>query len=282
MNGRLLVVGGDGLLGGALVSHWTAVGAPVIATTRRKPVAGAALLDLSTDSAGWQILAECKAAVICAGVTNQEACRRDPLGTRRINVEQTLKLVHALTGSGCFVVFLSTNLVFDGSRPLRHADEPLCPATEYGRQKADVERALAGLHRPCAVVRLTKVVHSALPLLGTWREALSAGRFVNAFSDYVCSPIPLDPTIQCIARIAEEQRPGVWQISADDDISYLDIALSMAQKTGCEPALVRAASGVGKVEHLPQHTTLDASAVRAQLGVELPQAREAIANVISP
>src|SRR4029077_13292605 len=102
-------------------------------------------LDLSQPPESWPALPECRAAVFCAAMTNLEQCRRDPAESRRINVVQTLHLARRLAEQNCFVVFISTNLVFDGAKPFRRQDDPTCPRTEYGRQKAEVEAALAGL-----------------------------------------------------------------------------------------------------------------------------------------
>ena len=55
-------------------------------------------------------------AVLCAGITSLAVCRQDPQACRRINVENSLAVLRQLAGTGTFVVALSTNLVFDGSK----------------------------------------------------------------------------------------------------------------------------------------------------------------------
>src|SRR5581483_6658858 len=99
----------------------------------------------------------------------------------------------------------------------------------------------------------------ALPLLQKWRTELSAGREVNAFSDYLCSPIPLSLVVSGIRRIARERRSGIWQFSGAADVSYADLARSVARRCGAAPSLVKAAPAPpGALEDLPPHTTLDA------------------------
>ena len=54
-------------------------------------------------------------------------------------------------------IFLSSDYVFDGTAPIGCVDDaPLCPTTEYGRQKAEVEQALAASGKPHLVCRLSK------------------------------------------------------------------------------------------------------------------------------
>jgi len=285
MSDRLLVVGADGLLGGALWRYWLAAGRPVLATSLLEiPEAGPVVrLDLNQGEEAWPKLPACRAAVLCAAIAGLAQCRQQPAATRRVNVTQTLALARRLADQGCFVVFLSTNLVFDGSRPWRRADEPTCPMTEYGRQKAEAEAGLATLGDRAAVVRLTKVFHPDLPLLRGWRESLQAGRPIQPFADVVCAPIRLEATIRCLAQVAERCLPGIWQLSATADISYAAIAQRLARHGGCDPALVRPqpARTAADLEHKPRFTTLDATRAARELGFAI-QSPEAVVDDALP
>ena len=276
-NRPVLVVGGDGLLGRALTLHLLEQGEPVIPTALLQTDLPRAIhFDLTSNS--WPALPPARAAVICAAVTSQDQCRKNPVGSRNVNVVQTLKLVRELVAEETFVVFISTNLVFDGSKARRQPDEQRLPRTEYGRHKAEVEHALTGWPGQTAVVRLTKVFHSELPLLKKWRGDLSAGREVNAFSDYVCSPIHLATVIDGLVRVACESRPGVWQFSGREDVSYSTLAQSVARSCGASLSLVRSAPApAGALEDLPRHTTLDAQRAREELGLDFPGPEQVLA-----
>ena len=119
-----------------------------------------------------------EAAVICAAITRQELCRKEPEATRQINVVRTLDLIRDLVEAETFVVFLSTNLVFDGSRPQRRGDEPLSPKMEYGRQKAEVEEALRPDRTPRALDRIERhLAQETLPA-GTQTPSQAMRRFM--------------------------------------------------------------------------------------------------------
>jgi dTDP-4-dehydrorhamnose reductase len=277
MNGPLLVVGGDGLVGRALLADCRLHNEITLATVLTEPaVPGASVhFDLLCDP--WPVLPSCRAAVLCAAIANQEACRLDPAATRDLNVVRTLRLAQQLLSAGTFVVFLSTNMVFDGSRPRRRADESVSPKTEYGRQKAEAEAGLLKLGERCAVVRLAKVFYRDLALIKTWREKLNAKQPIRAFSDYVCSPVPLSCVTQIIRSVAGSEKSGIWQVSATEDVSYADIALQVAKHSGADTALVRAAPAPpGSVEHLPHFTTMDASRVEEELQLRIPSAAETL------
>jgi len=275
----ILVVGGDSKLGRALIEHWSERRQPVLATTRRTCCTPNLIaLDLASDH--WSLPAACHAAVLCAAITSQDACRKSPVSTRKVNVVRTLELARRLMDAGVFVVFISTNLVFDGIRPLRKIDDPLCPKTEYGRQKAEVEVALAQSVAPAAVVRLSKVIERELPLFRNWLDGLRAGQPVQAFSNYGCSPAPADLAVGTIARIAELRAGGIWQLSAKDDISYEDIARHFARRLRQDPSLVQPVLGdLQALEHVPQYTSLDSTKTGTILERPIPDSRLALDQV---
>lgn len=243
----------------------------MLGTSRKTPVAnGAIFFDLSQDEGNWPEWPQFRTAVVCAGIGNLEACRRD-LTARHVNVDQTLKLFRKFHEMGCFTVFLSTNLVFDGETPFRRAEEGMCPMTAYGRQKAEVEGRLSD-PRSTAIIRLTKVFHRGMPIVQQWMRSLQAGQPVSAFVDYICSPIPLSMVVRGLAAIAEGCLGGMWQFSGSEDVSYADIARHFASRQDSSKSLVRPVSARlgGQIEHLPRHATLDTSRARWSLGLEFP------------
>jgi dTDP-4-dehydrorhamnose reductase len=273
LNEPLLIVGADGLLGGTLRDYWRQAGRRVVGTHLLPMPDNADLipLNLSEPPDKWPALPKCRAAVLCAAITNLDFCRKDPAATRLVNVTRTLELARRLTDSGAFVVFISSNLVFDGAKPNRSAAEPICPVTEYGKQKAEAEAGLKSFGDRAAIVRLTKVFHPKLQLLQKWSDALKAQQPIEPFNDLLCSPITLSATIQTIARVAEDAQAGIWQLSGTEDISYAGIAQHLARRLGSPASLVRpvSARGSAQLDFLPQHTTLDASRTRDELGFEI-------------
>jgi dTDP-4-dehydrorhamnose reductase len=284
VNEKFLVVGGDSNLGSALIRHWRKRDLPVIATTRKKErlARDTHWLDLQSEPDKWSLPASLRAAVLCAGITSQEQCRREPRATRHVNVTQTFKLADRLARNGCFVVFLSTNLVFDGSIPAARAERLTCPKTEYGRQKAEAEEALATLGPSVATVRLTKVFSQDLPLVQTWRRLLDQQSAVEAYTDYLCSPILLQTVVHCLAEVASRRLPGVWQLSARDEISYAEVARQVAMKIGVSASLIRPVrTPQDKLEHLPVHVTLDVSLAVNDLGLQPLTACETVNIALS-
>lgn len=283
VNEQFLIVGTDGLIGGALLDACHQRSLPVTGTclepAENQP--GIRQLDLRNNLGSWSPPESCKVAILCAGITGLEACRKDPGGTWQINVLQTLQLTEILVGAGVFVVFPSSNLVFDGTLSERRADEVPCPLTQYGRQKAEVESKYAMFGDRVAIVRLTKVVPPQWRLIQGWADAMASGQTIEAFSDLVCAPIPLRLTVQGLLDIAQNQRSGIWQFSAASDVSYSDMARHIARLVGVSDKQVHPVSARGHaIEHVPRYTTLDTTRARLELGLRFPEPLRVIEEAI--
>lgn len=270
-----LVIGSDGFIGGALMQRLRSAGKGVLGSTRRPESVDEShlYLDLSEDVTGWTSPCPVDVAVFCAGVAKIELCRRDPVKTARINVENTFYLMRRLVEKGVFVIYLSTNQVFDGSQPYQRTEDPPSPGTEYGRQKAEVERRIRELGDAAAIVRLTKVLGPGSPPFSEWVDALQRERVIHPFSDMRMAPIPLSCAVSVIHLVGERRIPGILHVSGAYDISYAEAACRGAKLLGVDSRYVEPvlASGWGwDPSLLPLHTTLNGDRLKSVLGMEPP------------
>lgn len=280
MTRKVLIVGGDSEIARAAAAHLNACGHRVLATTRRPEHAAAdrPLLDLAQPVADWPIPAGVDAACFCAAIARLNDCARDPAGSAQVNVTGTVGLADRLLARGIPVLFLSTDKVFDGSRPHVPAEAPTCPASEYGRQKAAAEAALAARMQdgaPAAILRLAKIVSPGMDLLRGWIASLAAGKPIRAFHDMQMAPTPVALVAAAIERLLAEPQPGIAQLTGPRDVTYSEIALHLARRLGADPALVEQVSAYSA--GLPPgstaaNTTLDSSTLRARFGIAVPDA----------
>lgn len=283
-----LVVGGDSEIGAATAAAMKARGLSVAATTRRSDCAAPdrPFLDLAAPLDGWEPPPQTKAACVCAAVARMAACAADPQATTRINVQQTLALVDELLARDIYVLFLSTNQVFDGRMPHVPPDASYSPVSEYGRQKMRTEIALrAHMARgaPVAILRLAKVVSPDMPLLAGWIADLSAGRPVRAFHDMTLAPTPTGLVCAAIGALLEDRASGIFQLTGPRDVTYAEVGRFLAGCLGADAALVKdvSARAAGLPEGAtPHNTTLDSSLLREQYKIEAPDVWEVVRQVL--
>lgn len=282
----LLIVGSSGIIGRSLADWFTRQNHPVWLTTRDAKAVDPQTrwLDLAQSASTWPLAdLPCQVAVLCAAVTSQKACQEDYATTYAINVTATVELAKRLVEAGTFVVFLSTNLVFDGSLPLVPADHPVNPQTAYGQQKAEAEQSLLALAPDSvAIVRLTKVLDRGFPLFQSWIDVLRAHTPIHPFADLYFAPISLPFATAVVAQVAQQRLSGIIQASAQDDLSYAEVAYRLAEKLHLDASLIHPVScQTAGVTYAPRHTTL--AAARLQwLGMHPPHAGQVIDQLWMP
>jgi dTDP-4-dehydrorhamnose reductase len=258
------------MVGSALLARVRQAGLCALGTTRRPDRVNEECLrlDLADDLQQWRPPQPVEVAE-----ARIQACKDNPAATARVNVEGLSQLAKSLQSQGAFVIFLSTNQVFDGSVPFRSPLDPCCPVTEYGRQKAEAERRFLQSGGAGAIVRFTKILGPRTPLFATWAVSLRRGQRIQPFSDMTLAPVPLSCAVNVLLLIAARRLPGIFHVSGDRDVSYEAAARAGAAAMGADPRLVmpvRAAQSAVDSEPLPLHTTLDIGAIKATLGLVPP------------
>lgn len=266
----ILIIGSDSVIGGALQKAVAAGGAPVIGTTR-------ATLDLANPES-WR-LPQAKTAYICAGVTKIDACERDPEYARKVNVVGTSALAKQLSDAGTFVVFLSSNQVFDGTKPQRNPNDMPCPINEYGRQKAETEKAV--IASGGAVLRLTKVIAPHDSRILEWKAKLAARETISVPDDIYLAPSTLVNVMDAAQAVGNTRSSGIFQLSGATDFSYFDMALALARQLGLPESHVVRGKAAGNIptQFRPRYSSLTLSLPKP---VTVPDMGGIIAYALAP
>ncbi|HEU0077954.1 MAG TPA: sugar nucleotide-binding protein, partial [Longimicrobiaceae bacterium] len=185
---RVLVTGGGGLLGGALLRS-----APpeveLHCTVRRAPAGGAAVhgVELADAEGVARTWAQVRPEVVIHTAFDTAAGEREVQGAH-VNVAR------ACRESGAALLHVSTDALLDGARaPYDEGAEP-APVHEYGRLKALAEAAVRAECPDAAVVRTSLLLRADPPDRTTaWVvDSLRRGEPVRLFTDELRCPIAAD------------------------------------------------------------------------------------------
>jgi dTDP-4-dehydrorhamnose reductase len=273
-----LLLGGDSEVGGAVYRDLKSEGISVLATTRRRGLVSPErpFFDILSSLDAWEPPPGVEAACIFLAVARLRDCASDPVATSQINVTQTLRLIDRLLARNIYVLFLSSNQVFDGETPHVQADAPVCPVSEYGRQKAETETAIRSRIEkgsPAAILRLSKVLAPDPSLLQNWSRSLLGGQSIQAFDDMVLAPVPVGLAATAIRSLLTRRFPGIFQLSGPCDVTYNAIASYLAKQLGVDPELVKSVSAYSTempTGSTPRNTTLDSAALGDKFGIVVP------------
>ncbi len=267
-----LIVGADSQIGQALIARYAALGITAMGTSRRRDSSWMHL-DLETDSEYWAAPPMVDVAVMCAAITGTAACKEHAGLAHMINVKATHRLAQSFVEAGSFVVFISSNLVYDGKVPFRHASEPPNPICDYGILKAMGESCMKVFGDKVSIVRLTKVIGPRTPLLRGWIDSLMRGNVVRPFDDMVFSPLSFTFVAHALERLATRKVSGILHLSGATDISYAAAAHHIARRLGVPEKLVqpigRRCADISDVD-APKYTSLAIGPAEQDVGIVFP------------
>src|SRR5205823_2437610 len=145
----------------------------------------------------------------------------------------TLELVRQLWERDIVPIFLSSDYVFDGKRTDGYDDKaPVSPGTEYGRQKAAVEKFLAESGRSHLVLRLSKVFGLEKgdgTLLDEMAASLMSGRPVAAARDQVFCPTWVVDLVKAIMEVQVRGLRGIVNLCSPQPWSRYELARVVAR-----------------------------------------------------
>lgn len=258
---KILVIGIDSLLGRRIAAAAASLKDSVAGTSRRQG-SGWIPLDLERRPLDLAGLPVADIAFLCASMTELAACRAQPARARLINVEAQEALARHLAGQGTRVVFLSSNAVFSGEKPMMRADQATHPKGVYGKLKAEAEQRLLAVGERVSVVRLTKVLTRDSNPFGTWAARLGLGEPIQAFRDAHLAPIEADEAARALLALGKAGESGIFQVSASRDISYFEAARCLADAIAAPADLVEGVSVASQpaiFEQMNVYSSLDAS-----------------------
>ena len=224
---RALVIGASGFIGGRLVAMLGPDRA--LGTWSSRSTEGLVRFDATRSRLGDLLRAApgpFSHVIIPLAIANPDRCADDPVATAFINVDRIKLLMEDAWAASLVPIFLSTDYVFDGTRGLRTEKELQTPITEYGRQKATVERWLQGRTEPWLAARLSKVVSGdtdAQSVLGPWINDVLAGRSMRSATDQIFSPIWLDDLCRALIHLCETDCRGILNVAGPEAISRYDL-----------------------------------------------------------
>jgi dTDP-4-dehydrorhamnose reductase len=270
---RVLITGGSGYLGQHLVPSAVDRYDVLYTFLQNDPLAlpGASRLDLLDRDAVLSLVGQFRPQVIIhtAGSNrspNMEAVIRE--GTRHI--------VEAAGLSRARLIYLSTDVVFDGQHgPYRESD-PVNPLHAYGRVKATAEE-LVDTHPDRVIIRTSLIYGLNIMDRSTeWIVAgLRAGQEVTLFNDQWRNPVWVESLSQACLELAGLAYQGTLHVAGQQALTRAEFGLKLLDWWGIEE---RATLRIGPSDdRWPRDCRLDINLAQELLATPLPGLDEVLA-----
>jgi len=257
---RVLVTGASGQLGAYLLRELRREDCDVTAWNGTRGV------DLGDEAAVSAAFRAARPDVVlhAAAMARIADCHRDPPRARRVNTDGTAALARLAAESGARLVFVSTDLVFDGEKPPYREGDAVGPLSVYGRTKADAEAAVLAAPR-AVVVRVSLLFGPSLNGRPSFFDeqvaGLRSGKPVTLFADEWRTPLDLATAARALLAAARSDCTGLLHLGGPERLSRLEMGRRLAAHLGADAAAIRAGrrDEVPAPESRPRDTSLDSS-----------------------
>lgn len=239
---KIFITGGSGLLGSKLAEIAVAEGAQVISGyAHNKPEYGEGVLfDLLHPAGTSDLVDEMRPDVIVhsAALTDVDRCEREKDLAYKMNVEGTRVLAEAAEKASSFLVYISTDYVFDGLRGMYREDEPANPVNYYGYSKLLGEQFCRGC------IARTCVIYGSRPASGKvnfalWLiNSLRSGKEVHVVTDQFITPTLNTNLARMVLEAANRRLRGVFHLAGATRISRYDYAMELARVFDLDSSLI--------------------------------------------
>ena len=231
---KILVTGAAGQLGRELVDVATGAGHDVFAASRAE-------LDVTKPEVVRAVVLREQPAVIvhAAAWTAVDACESDREKAMLRNGAATRFVVDAAREVGARVIYISTDYVFDGTKPTPYveADVPN-PQSVYGVSKLTGEQAVDTSID--SVVRISWVCgFHGVNMVKTILRIAAQQDTLTFVDDQVGCPTFADDAAAMITRLATEARPGIWHVTNQGAVSWYEFTREVLRAAGHDPARVK-------------------------------------------
>ena len=175
----------------------------------------------------------------CAALSKSPECEANPALARKLNVEVTALLAELAVAVP--LIFLSTDLVFDGRAGNYDEAAPVNPLSVYAETKAAAEQIL--LANPNHTVIRTSLNGGTSPtgdrgFNEQMRWAWAAGQSMSLFTDEFRAPISAEATARAIWELAARSSPGLYHVAGSERLSRWQIGQLLAMRwPGLKPQI---------------------------------------------
>ena len=226
---KLLITGAAGQLGTDLVLSAQKSGHQVIATIH-------ADLDITDKSQVDRVVGEAKADAIihAAAWTAVDACESDPRKAMSVNRDGTANIVSAARKSGSRVIYISTDYVFDGTKPTPYIESDLPnPQSVYGASKLAGEQQLD--LTTDQIVRISWVCgqHGA-NMVKTILRLAATNPTLTFVDDQIGSPTFTSDAAPMIIEMATARLAGIWHVTNQGSTSWFGFARDVLTCAGLD------------------------------------------------
>lgn len=244
-------------------------------------------LDLTDNTAVWNILSTLQPNIIIhtAAQTETAFCEWNRNAAKSLNIDATKTLATLAEMFDARFIFISTDLVFDGTKGNYSEEDAPNPLSYYAETKLEAELLVKHLVGNYVILRSplllgvsprgTRSVNERL------KKELDAGKHVKLFDDEFRTPIFADVLARVIEEVAVgalSETTGLFHAGGSERLSRVALGRKIAERWQYNPELIEQVSSgdIAAVPQRPKDVSLNAKKLHSLLPFALPTLEESL------
>jgi dTDP-4-dehydrorhamnose reductase len=181
--------------------------------------------------------------IIHAAVLQTDDCERHPELAQQVNIDSTLYLTEWAAKNNTRIIYVSTDLVFDGGRAMYKEEDNAEPVNEYGRTKAVAERVVQEFCENYVVARLPLLF--GFPAIGgtcfmaAMLDKLNRNQTVQTYYDQFRTPGLVQNMAEALLELGENDFTGTLHVAGPERVSREELARQAAEFAGLDTKLLQ-------------------------------------------
>lgn len=293
MTTRVLITGGTGLLGQALLSSVPA-GCQLFGTYLPGKAPTTPLpcpffpLDVREADQVARLVDQIQPEVVIhtASIGSVDYSEHHREESWAVNVGGTQNVGRACAQHHARLIFISSNAVFDGEHPFYAEDAPVHPINYYGQLKVEGEQWVAASGLEYAIVRPILMYGWHLPIergnwVTSWLRSLGKGERVKVVDDVGTKPLYALNCAEVIWAVITQGKTGLYHAAGADHITLYQFAQTTAEVFDLDASLIDPvpSSYFPEIAPRPKDTSFDTTKMERELGIRPWGVREGLQHM---
>jgi dTDP-4-dehydrorhamnose reductase len=268
---RILILGGTGLLGKALVREWR--------EDKVLPM-GSRDIDIRDASKVQEIVAGARPdwIVLAAAYTDVDGCETHSDLAFAVNRDGAANVAQAAKQMRAKLIFLSSDYVFDGKKTTPYeTDDKRNPQGVYGSSKAQAEMRLLEILPDCCIARTSWVFGIGGKCFPDTILRLAASRpALDVVNDQRGCPTYTIDLARAVIQLCRKDASGIVHVTNSGDCTWFDFAQEIILEAGLTTEVRPVSSEqMARPAPRPAYSVLSATSLH-RYGIEMPGWKDAL------
>lgn len=175
-----------------------------------------------------------KKVVFLSAITDPDICEKNKKYSNMVNVKKTREVIRVLIKENIYILFVSSEFVFDGVKGNYKENDKTRPINLYGKQKVNVEEFLTKNYKNFSILRIAKTYSDDLSgntlITNYVKDILHNKKEFKISKKQIFSPLYVKDLIKIIYYFLLKKKTGIFHVAGPDSYSRFQVLNKILKK----------------------------------------------------